>query len=464
MENKKQNKIIIFNLISSFILQGISFFIAPVFSALLGKANYGVVGIYNTWVSIFVTVFTLQAATTISIARSNFPMEDQQKYQSSVLSLALLLYAVFSGILLLFLSGREEIIGLKKGMLVFALLQGMGSYCLGTLQGKFTYEFEAVKNFIISVSFTIINVCISLFFVYRMPAETNYLGRVYGQCIVCGTYGLFAFLYIFFRGKTFYNKEYWKFTLPIALPTVFHSLAGLLLNQSDRLMLRWLIDESAVGVYTLAATFSSVITALWHAFNNSWVPFYFEYTRLNQTEEMKKKAANYIELFTIIVCGFLLLSPDVFRYAFAKPEYWPGTHFIPLFVLGHYFVFLYSFPVNYEFYYKRTKLIATATIIAAFCNVVLNYAFIKAFGIIGAVIATSISHGIQFVVHFMFAKRVIKEDFPFSLRMFTGSATAVVTAFAMFYVFMDAYLIRWPIALALGGYLLWKLNRRRSIF
>ena len=365
-----KNKIIILNVLSSFILLGIAFFTAPIFSSVLGSNNYGIVGVYTTWVSIFSTVFTLQATTTMVIARSTFPAEDQTKYQSSVLSLAVFSYSLFAVLVFIVLNGREQIIGLKQGLLLFALLQGIGQYCVNTLNGKLNYEFKADKNFILSVSVTLVNVALSLYFIHRIPVESNYLGRVYGMCITYMSFGLMAYLIIFSKGRTVYNAEYWKFTLPIAIPTIFHLLAGLLLGQSDRLMLQQLLDYSSSGIYTLAATFSSVIGAIWNALNSSWAPFFYEYMRLAQTDEMKKRAANYIELFTIIICGFILLSPEVFHIFSPDREYWIGTYFIPVFVVGHYFVFMYSFAVNYEFYNKQTKLIAKATVIAAFLTTV----------------------------------------------------------------------------------------------
>ena len=69
---KNKNKIIFFNLLSTIVLQGLTFFAAPIFSSVLGTANYGIVSVYNTWVSIFSTVCSLQAASTIvKVERTN---------------------------------------------------------------------------------------------------------------------------------------------------------------------------------------------------------------------------------------------------------------------------------------------------------------------------------------------------------------------------------------------------------
>ena len=215
--------------------------------------------------------------------------------------------------------------------------------------------------------------------------------------------------------------------------------------------------------WALANTFGVVLQTIYNALNNSWVPFYYEYTRNNETDKIVYHSKNYIELFTVISIGFILMAKEVF-HIYAKQSFWEGTDLIPLFSLGHYFVFLYSFPVNYEFYYKRTKTIAMGTTLAALCNIVLNCALIKYWGIQGAVVATVISHGLQFLFHFICAKRIKSNEFPFKLVQFVPGLLAVC-ATGIFYWFMrDYWILRWAVAISLGLFIAIKIVRRRDIF
>ena len=459
-----RNKITVFNIVSTVILQGLSFFSAPVFSKTLGTTNYGIVSVYYTWVQIVSTVFTLQAANTIAIARSNFPEDEQIGYQSSVLSLATLSYGFFSLLTLAVTISLSARFNLDIRMVIAVLLNGWGLYCVNVLNAKFTYEFKADRNFFLSVSVAVLNIGLSLVLIRRFPADTNYWGRILGQAIVYTLAGILILLILLRRGKTVYNKTYWRFTLPIAIPTIFHLLANLLLNQSDKLMLQQLVDNSSVGVYSLASRFALVMNTIWSAFNNAWVPFYYDYTGKGEIGEMKKHAKNYIELFTVITIGFILLSREVFR-VFASEEYWGGLDFLPIFAAGIYFVFLYSFPVNYEFFHKKTKSIATGTIMAAAINIILNYILIIRSGIFGAVVATMISHGFQFLFHFIRAKRIIKEDqFPFRMLEFIPGLAFVFASCAVYYLLADSSKIRWGMGLAAGLYLMVKIVKRKEIF
>ena len=458
-----RNKTTVYNITSTVILQGISFFVAPIFSKALGTTNYGIVSVYYTWVQIASTVLSLQAANTIAIARTYFPEEDQEKYQSSVLSLAFFSYLFFSLLTLLGSLLLAKRIDIDIRIVAAVLMNGWGLYCVNFLNSKLTYEFKADKNLLLSVSVAVLNTGLSLLLIGRFSAENNYWGRILGQVIVYFIAGMLILAVILCKGKTVFSAAYWKFTLPIAVPTIFHLLANLVLNQSDKLMLQQLVDNSSVGIYSLAARFALVMNTVWSAFNNAWVPYYYDFTRKGQITEMKAHAKNYLELFTILIVGFILLCKEVYG-VFAPAEYWDGMKLLPIFTVGVFFVFLYSFPVNYEFYHKKTKSIAVGTVSAAGINIALNYFLIKSTGILGAVIATAISHGFQFLFHFIKAKRIKEGVFPFAIGDFVPYLAIVSCVCALYYILEPYWYVRWGIGAVLGLYMIAKIIRRKEIF
>ena len=204
------------------------------------------------------------------------------------------------------------------------------------------------------------------------------------------------------------------------------------------------------------------MNTVWNALNNSWVPFYYEDTRLGQIDKMKKHARNYTELFTVISIGFILLAREVF-HIYAKQSFWEGTDLIPLFSIGYYFIFLYSFPVNYEFYNKKTRTIAIGTTFAAVCNITLNYFLIGLWGIQGAVIATAVAHGLQFGFHWILAQRINPGEYPFKISQFVPGFLAVCATCVVYWFTRELWYIRWVLAAMLGSYILIKIIRRKEI-
>ena len=350
-------------------------------------------------------------------------------------------------------------------MIVLGLVHGWGMYCVSVMNLKFTYEFKADRNFVLSVLTSALTIGVSLLLIiFVFDAEDNYWGRIIGQSAVYAAIGIILFSHMLCRGKVLYNKEYWLFTLPVTVPTIFHSLAHIVLNQSDKVMIQGMVSNSAARIYALASTFSTVMNSIWHAFNNSWVPFYYEYTRQDQIDEMKKRAGNYIELFTIVTMGFILLSREVFHLYAADKTFWAGTDYVPLFALGYYFVFLYSFPVNYEFYNKKTKTIAIGTTAAAALNIILNYVMIKQWGAVGAVIATVSAHALQFIFHYLSACRISPGRFPFKFTVFIPGAAGVGMACVIYWMTLELWYVRWGLGFLLGVYLLVRVIKRKEIF
>ena len=78
---KRRNRVAMFNILSTVLLNGISIITGPLFSRLLGTSGYGVFKIYNIWVSVAAILFTLQTQGTLVNARVEYSEEEQKKYQ-----------------------------------------------------------------------------------------------------------------------------------------------------------------------------------------------------------------------------------------------------------------------------------------------------------------------------------------------------------------------------------------------
>ena len=460
---KNKNKITLLNFLSNILLKSISIITAPVFSRLLGTSGYGVVSVYNIMTRVVSVAVPLQTQATLANARLEYPQEDQKKYQSSVMSLSVLSFLIF-GILLL-LAGKWVGAFFRLPLILFPLMlvQAFGTFATGFMGNKFTYEFKAGRNFFMSTGLTLATVGVSLVLVLSFPQESRYMGRILGNVAVYGSLG-FAFCgYILRKGKTFWNPAYWKFCLSLSLPLVFYNLSDLILGQSDQLMLQNMLSSSAVGMYGLAYTFTNVLFSIFHSLNNTWVPFFFEDMRNREREKVRGSAITFLELFTILSMGFVLLAPEVFRI-YARKDYWDGTALIPLFATGYYLNFLCTFPVNYEYYRKKTKVVAGITVTCSLVNLGLNYVLIQRFGMTGAALATTISHGLQLLLHYCYTRYILgKGDYLFGIRIWAFPLITYLLAVSAFYLIQDLWILRWGIGAVLGLWELWRIRGRRSL-
>lgn len=460
---KKQNKIAFFNILSTMLLRGISMFTAPLFSRLLGTEGYGVVSLYTVWVGVAAIAFTLQTNGTLVNARIEYPEDQQHKYQSSVMTLSLLFFLLCSGVTIAFLPQVSALLKLHWVLILLILFHSFGSYCVNFLNSKFTYEFKADWNMYVSVGITLSTIVLSVILILLMPAHINYYGRVLALALVYGGMGIGVCTYVLLKGKTFYNKEYWTLALTLALPVVFYSLSDLALGQCDRVMLQQMMNESMVGQYSMAYNFGGIMFTIFGALNNTWTPFYFEDMKQKRQSAMRAQAGHFLELFTVLSVGFILLAPEVY-HVFARWDFWAGTPLIPIFVTSYYLNFLCTFPVNYEYFHKKTKAVAVITVSTSMLNIGLNYVLIRQFGVAGAALATALSHGVQFISHYIYVRYILKKgDYPFGIRLWAKYVLAYFGMVAVVYLLEGTGLVRWGVGAAIGLWELWRIRKRKVL-
>jgi len=460
---KSKNRIAFINFLSNLLLRGISIFSAPVFSRLLGTSGYGIVSVYNIWTRILGVILPMQSNLTIVNAKVEFSEENQEKYQSSILTMSLMGFGAAFVICALFLKPISGIINLPGALVFLMLLQAFGNFSTSFAGSKYTYEFKAGRNFSMSIGITLASLGLSLVLVLSLPQESRYLGRIWGNVIVYAGLGSILTIGILRRGKTFFRPDYWKFCITLALPMVFYSLSDMMLAQSDQIMLQTMLDSTSVGLYGLAYTFSNVLFTIFHSLNNTWVPFFFDDMKNGEREKVHTSTINFLELFTVLAMGFVLLAPEVFKI-YAGRDFWGGMTLIPLFSAGYYLNFLCTFPVNYDYYHKKNKAVAIITISCAVVNLGLNYILIRMFGVVGAALATTTSHLLQLTLHHIYAGHILaKGDYPYPVKLWGGYGLCFVAAFAASYFFSGSWLLRWGIGAVLGVWELLQIRKRRGL-
>lgn len=461
---KRQNRVAFFNILSVILLNGISIITGPLFSSLLGTGGFGTLKIYNIWVSVIAIVFTLQTQQTLVNARVQYPEEAQKQYQSAAMGLSLLVFAACSGLILLFLEQVSGLLALEPALIGLMLLQAFGTFCVSFLNTKYIYEFKAGRNMVMSLTVTLVTLVLSVILILQLPYETRYYGRVVAIAATYGIIGLPVCAMILAQGKVLFHREYWKFCFLLAIPSVFHNLSDLILGQSDQVMLQHMLGVDAVGIYAYAWTFGNILFVIFGALNRTWCPFFFDEMKEGKLDAMMDKTRNFLELFTILACGFMLLTPEVFHvYAYASRDYWPGTMVIPLFVASYYINFLCTFPVNYEYYRMKTKAVAAVTIFSSLLNVALNYVLIKSMGMPGAALATVLSHGVQLILHHLYCRRLGQGSYPFPVKVWGGYAVAFAAVMLFVYAAEAVWLLRWGTGAVLGIFELLRIRRRKVL-
>lgn len=215
-------------------------------------------------------------------------------------------------------------------------------------------------------------------------------------------------LFIISKCKFGINKKALLFGLKLSVPLILHVLSHRLLSTFDRIVLNEYYGSSLVGLYGFAYNVGLLMSIITQALNNAWFPWFLSNMKQNNLSLINKNAKKYIFIVTLITIVVIYISPEIGKLM-APKEYWSALKIIPLVILGYYFIFLASFPVNIQYYIEKTIFISVGTILAAGSNVILNILFIPKYGIIAAALTTTISYFVLFIFHTLLSSTFIRK-------------------------------------------------------
>jgi O-antigen/teichoic acid export membrane protein len=429
--------------IGNFFLQGISFITIPIFTRLLDTDNYGIVNLYLTWQSTFMYIISLGLAASVSKAKHDFE-EDYDGYLSSVLFLSTISMIAATIIGFFFKSSLAYATQIPVNLIMILFFQSFFAYVVDYASTKFTIEYQYKKYLFVSISSALFNVIFSIVLILSLTKD-KYIGRIGGGFIVTSIYGLVLFVLIMIRGKKLINFKYWKYSLALSLPLIPHSISGLILAQFDRILINKYIGFGATGIYSFAYNMGMIVSLVWASTNKAWVPWFFEQMEKKNITEVKQKMKYYIILFSVIVSILIFVSPELVMLMSSK-NFWEGLKLVPIVMVAYFFVFLYSLPVNYEFYLKKTYLISIGTFLSGFINIILNLILIPKYGYIAGAYTTLVSYIVLFVYHYAIAY-VLSKGTLFETKYFIFSIIFISIVVAVFYIFKSLWVIRYLIIL-----------------
>lgn len=460
-KNKSISRVVILNVFGSFVLQGISLFTAPIFTRLLSPSDYGIVAVYTAWQGLFMLFIGLQTYGSIANARITYEKVIIDAYLSAIMTLGFLSFACILGGCVIWQGPLSSIFGIQRNLVILLPIHSFCVFVVNFYTTKWMQFKDVEKNAIFGVSIAIVSVCLSLVFIYFLQEE-KYRGKIYGAAIPQILSACVFLVFLYKKGRCFYNKEYWRYCLKLTIPLILHGAGGLILSQSDRIMLKKFVGEESVGIYSVGYSLALIISSIWGALNTSWVPFYYEYKKDSNRELILEKAGRYMTLFSVLTMGFLLLAPEVYKIM-APSAYWNGIRLIPLIALAYYFNFLYAFPANHEFFYQKTIYISLGTLVAAGINIGLNFLFIPVYGDIGAAVATVVAFVFLFLFHDVIARYVVR-NLEYHFKFYLCGLVSVVCVAILYYFTLSFWYIRWAIAVCLGVFLLLRIIKQKALF
>ncbi len=413
--------------ICSILQRGISFITVPIFTRMMSTEQYGAYSTYISWYSILIVFTSLNLYYGVFNNAMIKYEKSRDKYISSMQGLIIVITGSFFCVYLIFRDIFNNLLGMTTPLvlLLFIELLFTPSLQFWTVHNRFRYKYKNIV--IVTLIKSIANPCLGIIFVLLSDQKdlARIISTVLVEVIVCGIIAA----YQFYKGKCFFNKEYWKYAVLFNLPLIPHYLSGVILSQSDRIMISNFINDSAVAFYSVASNLAQVLNMFTAAIVSSFTPWLYHELKEKRTSEIHRITMLLLLLMAAVLLIMMFLAPELLSII-AAPAYAEAVYVIPPIAASTFFIFMYNLISNVEFYFEERKFVTIGSITAACANLILNWIFIPRYGYYAAGYTTLLCYMIYSLSHLGFSQIVLKKnlhsDNAFNVRQILGLSIVVL--------------------------------------
>lgn len=407
----------------------LSFFLLPFYTAVLSTEDYGIVDLFNTYISLLLPLVVFQIED--ALFRFSIDVRGDEYGKKNVVSTALsfctMQSLVFSVIFLVLQSFiaipyrwyllLNVIVSIFSGSML-QLTRGMGD--------NFGYAFS---SFLTALSAILLNIVLVLFM--DMGAD--------GLFITAFVSNLVGIIYIFVKEKVYgmfsirwFSRKLLKEMLAYSLPLVPNSLSWWVIGASDKTVVSWFLGVSQNGILSVSQKFSTAYTTFYSIFNLTWT----ENAAIHRNDEDRTQYYSKIieTSFRVLAsaCLGIIAAVAILFPVLVNEKFGESYYQIPIYMLSS---LLYSaigiFSVVY-IAFKKTGEIAKTSLLAAIINLAVNIGLIRFIGLYAASISSVVAYGVLFLFRYFDIKKMM--NISIGIRMTCSVVIMMILNFTVYYL------------------------------
>jgi O-antigen/teichoic acid export membrane protein len=413
--------------------KAVGFLLLPIYTRFLTPADYGILELLS--VSLAIIIILVQQGMQTSFFRAySFDYKDSEEEKKEVISTSYLYLIlsnfVFLGMVSLF---SRQINGLLFQPKDYTLLVRLTVYA-GFFNALSTIPFQLLRAKLQSVKFSLVsilrfllNVSFNIYFIVKL--KMGLAGVVYGNLLTVILISILTFFLI--RKDLTLKISFHKLRnmLSYGLPLVPGGLSIWVLAVADRYFLERLSTTTELGLYSLGSRFSGILEfMLIQPFLTTWPSIYFPLAKEKDAPMTFSRLTTYFLLIgSFFSLGIVAMSNPAIKIM-ADQKFWGAYKVIPLLVFSVLLYGLFSLLNVGIFIQKKTRYNPLIIGIAAIFNLLLNYALIPRWGMLGAAYATFFSYLLMDLISYVINARV----YPIRYEWLKLSKIVLVTALFLF--------------------------------
>lgn len=222
-----------------------------------------------------------------------------------------------------------------------------------------------------------------------------------------------------------FDKKIISVSLKFGIPLIFGSLAMMLLNVSDRYIIKFYTDYATVGLYDLGYRIAGVLNMfLIMPFTLTLIPFAYRQYGKEGDKRYYTKIMTYLT-FVLVWAGLALslFGKEIIKVFALNPQFWNAYYVVPVVVFSYVFFGMRIVASLGMFLTKNTKYVAYTTTIASLFNIGLNFWWIPKFGMMAAAYSTLVSFILLYLITCYYSNKFYKipfENYKLTLSIIIG--------------------------------------------
>ena len=397
----------------------VNLLILPIITLYLIPSDFGMIAVYMLIISVLGMLYN---PGIISVTLRLYYDNNDDSEENRTLVGSSLIFLIFFPLLILFISliFQETLFNLffkdfnfwPYGFL--AVLASFTPQVVRLWSALWVAKHQTKRVAIASMVRIILAITISLILIVLF--KQGAMGRITGLFV--GNIAIFIIaLYDIIKYTKFqFSIKILIQTLVLGLPLIFSVFSYVIMESSDKYMLERMVGLHELGIYDIAYTYSAIPLFILVGFSQVWQPVFFENMKKGADKILLKLSSYYICILFLISLSVLFFSNEVFNI-FIDAQYINAIKIVPWIVVGIFFLGLSNLIASIYSYQKRFREIGVIALLAAVINIILNYFFIKSYGIIGASVASALTYLIYFLILLFQIKKYFLQIF--SLKIFS---------------------------------------------
>lgn len=406
--NSNRNKTLAKNIFLMFLVyffpKVFSFFLVPIYTAYLSTKEYGISDVIITTASLIVPFVSL--ATPNAILR--YTIEKKEDKRPIQIALRVFLFGML--LLLIGLTVITFILGINPIYMAF-LYMIVGASVLSDITISYSRGQEDVRlvticgigSSFLSVFCNIIFIVVLKFGLYGFLLATV-VGDFLDIIIIGFAYRKKKILSGLFKQRDVqFSREVLRFSVPL----IFSGLSWWVISSSDRYFVTYMCGASANGIYSVAYKIPTILQSLTNVFYQAWIYSAYESYKTEDGRKYIEKVYRVYFFINIVTCSILICADTIISSFLFSRDFFMAWRYVPFLLLATMFNSVGSVPAMFLSIYKRTKLAARISIIAAIINVFLNYLLIVILqSPIGAAIATTVTFLFSYICNTYYGSKL----------------------------------------------------------